>query len=95
MKKINLQELDNLINEKKTFVIIFGDSFSILTKTLYNMLQDINTEVSVLDTEQNLESYIKYRLRFTPTVHVYVSGNLEQVFTLPIQKEQIVKCLTK
>jgi hypothetical protein len=95
MTKLQLTDIDNFVEQNKKCIIIFGDTSSILTKTLFSVLKDLGHEIRVLDTEEYLESYTKYRIRTTPLVHVYINAELTSKFVLPINREDVKKCLNE
>lgn len=94
MTKLQLTDIDSFIKQNKKCIIVFGDTTSILTKTVFSVLKEFGVEIRVLDTEENLESYSKYRIRMTPLVHVYVKSELLNTFSLPLNREDVKKCLT-
>ena len=92
MTKLQLIEVEKFITISKDCIVIFGDTTSVLTRSVISTLDNLS-KIGVLDTEENLEAFAKYRIRFTPYIHVYKNCELVGTFTLPISKEEITKCL--
>lgn len=95
MKTLKLTDVETFIKESESCAIIFGDSASVLTRSTKTLFKDTKVIVGFVDTEEELESYSKFRLRTTPCVFVYKNGELNSKFTLPFKLEDILVCLRK
>jgi hypothetical protein len=93
MTKLQLIDIETFINQTKNCILIFGDTTSILTRSVFTLLKDLGYEICIIDTEENLEAYAKYRIRTTPLIHVYTNSELTCTFTLPLNKEDVKRCL--
>jgi hypothetical protein len=95
MTKIQLTDVEKFKEDNSLCILVFGDTTSILTKSLFTLMSSLGCEVRVLDTEENLLSYSTFRIRTTPMVHVYKNSEIVGTFTLPIDIEGITRCLAQ
>jgi hypothetical protein len=93
MTKIQLTDVEKFKEDNSLCILVFGDTTSILTKSLFNLMSGLGCEVRLLDTEEDLLSYSTFRIRTTPMVHVYKDSEILGVFTLPIDIEGVKRCL--
>jgi hypothetical protein len=93
MKTLRLIDVEEFTKGSESCAIIFGDSASILTKSIKNLFKETDVSVGFLDTEAELESYARFRIITTPCVFVYKKGEFTNKFILPFKIEDILKCL--
>lgn len=95
MTKISLTDVQAFKDANVFCILVFGDTTSILTKTLFTLMTSFEVPVRVLDTEENLLTYSELRIRTTPSVHIYKNSEIVGNFSLPIDIEGVKQCLTQ
>lgn len=88
-----MSDVEKFKENNSSCIIIFGDTTSVLTKSVYTLMNTLGTAVRVLDTEENLLSYSTFRIRTTPVVHVYKNSEIVGNFPLPINITGVKQCL--
>jgi len=93
MIKISLTDVEGFKDTNVFCILVFGDTTSVLTKTLYTLMTSFEVPVRVIDTEENLLTYSEFRIRTTPSVHIYKNSEIVGNFSLPISIEAVQICL--
>jgi len=93
MTKIQLIDCAKFKDTNVFCILVFGDTTSVLTKTLFTLMTSFEVPVRVIDTEENLLTYSEFRIRTTPSVHIYKNSEIVGNFSLPIDIEGVKQCL--
>jgi 4-hydroxy-3-methylbut-2-enyl diphosphate reductase IspH len=99
MRLLKVKELQEKIESIPNMIVILGDPISSNTRNVYSLFEERITiiwDLYVIDTEEELESYQKFRLRNTPTIHIYQDGTLTKVLSnkeLPKTITEVDSCI--
>lgn len=72
MTFLRLKDSSEKIETTPNLILVVGDALSSNTKKAYDLFSKIDGwEIYLIDSEEDLEAYQRFRLRSTPTIFFY------------------------